>query len=102
MAQLNNKVALITGGGRGLGRAVALAFAEAGADVAVASRTRAQVDEVAEAVRTRGRRAVSVQVDVTNSTSIAHMVNRVRAELGRIDILVNSAGIASPELMARM
>ena len=92
MAELSNKIALVTGGGRGLGRAIALAFAEAGAEVAVASRTRKQLDEVAEEIRARNRRALAVEADVTDSGSVARMVEATRGEFGRIDILVNSAG----------
>jgi NAD(P)-dependent dehydrogenase (short-subunit alcohol dehydrogenase family) len=102
MAQLSNKVALITGGGRGLGRAIALAYAHAGADVAVASRTRGQIDEVAAAIRGIGRRALAVQVDVSDPQSVAKMVQATQQEFGRIDILVNSAGIGGVERLAVM
>ena len=77
MSQLTNKIALVTGGGRGLGRAIALAFAEAGAEVAVASRTRAQLEEVVSEIRARNRRGVAVEVDVTDSASVAQMVGAV-------------------------
>jgi len=102
MAQLSNKVALITGGGRGLGRAIALAYAHAGADVAVASRTRGQIDEVAAAIRGIGRRALAVEVDVSAPQSVANMVQATQQEFGRIDILVNSAGIGGVERLAVM
>lgn len=92
MLQLENKVALITGGGRGLGRAMALAFAQAGAAVAVASRTREQLEEVVEAVRAKGRRAAAIDVDVSDSESVTAMIQAVKGEFGRLDILVNSAG----------
>jgi 2-deoxy-D-gluconate 3-dehydrogenase len=93
MSQLTDKIALVTGGGRGLGRAIALAFAGAGAHVAVASRTWEQLDEVAQEIRSRNRRGVAIEVDVTDSKSVAQMVETVRKEFGRIDILVNSAGV---------
>jgi NAD(P)-dependent dehydrogenase (short-subunit alcohol dehydrogenase family) len=92
MAQLTDKIALVTGGGRGLGRAIALAFADEGAHVAVASRTREQLGEVAQEIRSRNRRGVAIEVDVTDSKSVAQMVETARKEFGRIDILVNSAG----------
>jgi 2-deoxy-D-gluconate 3-dehydrogenase len=93
MSQLSNKIALVTGGGRGLGRAIALAFAEAEADVVVASRTRAQLEEVVKEIRARNRQGLAIEVDVTDSTSVAQMVKAAQKEFGRIDILVNSAGI---------
>ena len=75
-----------------MGRAIALAFADAGAHVAVASRTREQLGEVAQEIRSRNRRGVAIEVDVTDSKSVAQMVETARKEFGRIDILVNSAG----------
>jgi NAD(P)-dependent dehydrogenase (short-subunit alcohol dehydrogenase family) len=93
MSHLNGKFALVTGGGRGLGRAIALAFADAGAGVAVASRTREQLDEVVREIQTRNQRGIAVEVDVTDSASVARMVEKTRKEFGRIDILVNSAGV---------
>lgn len=93
MSQLGKKIALITGGGRGLGRAIALAFADAGADVAVASRTREQLDKVAREIRGRNRRGIAIEADVTSSASVAQMVETTRKEFGRIDVLVNSAGL---------
>jgi 2-deoxy-D-gluconate 3-dehydrogenase len=94
MSQLSNKIALVTGGGRGLGRAIALAFAEAGADIAVASRTRSELEEVAKEIASRNRRGLAVEADVTDSASVAQMVQAARKEFGRIDVLVNSAGVA--------
>ena len=94
MFQLTDKKALVVGGSRGLGRTIALAYADAGADVAIASRTPEQLEEVAQLIRAKNRRAFIFEMDVTDSESVAKMVDAVRAEFGRIDILVNSAGIA--------
>ncbi|HZO28802.1 MAG TPA: SDR family oxidoreductase [Chloroflexota bacterium] len=91
--RLDGKVAVVTGGGTGLGRAMALAFAKAGADVVVGARRAGPLEETAEMVRAVGRRALVVPTDVTDSAQANRLVDRTIAELGRIDILVNNAGI---------
>ncbi len=102
MPPLNDKIALVTGGGRGLGRAIALAFADAGADVVVASRTREEIEQVAESVRQKGRRALHVETDVADSTSVAGLIGKTLEEFGRVDILVNSAGVGWTERIDQM
>jgi 2-deoxy-D-gluconate 3-dehydrogenase len=92
--RLDGQVAIVTGGGRGIGRGIALALAEAGADVALAGRTAASLEEVATAIRTAGRRAIAVPTDVRSTADVERLADRAAAELGRIDILVNNAGIA--------
>ena len=93
--EFEGRRALVTGGGRGIGRAIALALAESGADVAVNYRQRAgDADGVAESIVKLGRKAVAVQADVSMSAAVAAMIARVEAELGPIDILVNNAGMA--------
>ncbi|MCS7078450.1 MAG: SDR family oxidoreductase [Chloracidobacterium sp.] len=87
------KVVLITGGGRGIGRAAALAFARHGADVALASRTAADLNAVAAETRALGRRVVAVPTDVTRREQVAAFVAATVTELGRIDVVVNAAGI---------
>lgn len=100
---LEGKVALVTGGGRGIGRAIALALADAGADVAVAvSRDLAAAEGVAEEIRAKGRRAIASQTDVSSGTATEELVAAVVTELGRIDILVNNAGITRDGLIMRM
>lgn len=89
---LAGRVALVTGGGRGIGRAIALAMARAGADVAVAARTGDELDAVCEDVRTLGRRALAVPTDMLDRAQVARMVARAAEELGRLDVLVNNAG----------
>ena len=93
---LTDRVAIVTGAGRGIGAAVARNFAEAGADVVIASRTKDQLDEVAADVRAAGRRAVVVPCDVSETENLEELVGRAMAELGRIDVVVNNAGGTSP------
>lgn len=102
MTQLNDKIALIVGGSRGLGRTIALAYADAGAHVAVASRSPETLEEVAQLIRAKNRRAFTFEMDVTASESVAKMIDAVYAEFGRIDILVNSAGVAWVERADKM
>jgi 3-oxoacyl-[acyl-carrier protein] reductase len=91
---LSGRVALITGGSRGIGAAIVLALADAGADVAVNFRERAdEAEKVAAAVRAKGRRAEAVQADVSDSAAVTRMVAFVAERLGPVDLLVNNAGI---------
>lgn len=91
--KLAGNAAIITGAGRGIGRAIALAFAHEGADVLVASRTLSEVAETAEEVRALGRHALALKVDVSNRDEVERMVAQAFDEFGKLDILVNSAGI---------
>ncbi|MEW6300424.1 MAG: SDR family NAD(P)-dependent oxidoreductase [Thermodesulfobacteriota bacterium] len=90
--RLRGKVALITGGGRGIGRAIALAFAREGADIAVTARTPAEIDQVAAEVRACGRQAYAAPCDVTDGASVTRMAAAVHERFGRVDLLVNNAG----------
>jgi 3-oxoacyl-[acyl-carrier protein] reductase len=95
MEILKGKIALITGGSRGIGAAVALSLAAAGADVAVNFRKRAEdAEKVSDAVRKLGRRALAVQADVSKSDQVGKMVGQIERELGAVNILVNNAGTA--------
>ncbi len=90
---LEDKTAIVTGGGTGIGRSIALEFAKAGADVVVSSRKLANLEKVAEEIKALGKRSLAVQTDITRKTDVDNMVQRVMDEFGRIDILVNNAGI---------
>ena len=92
--RLEGRVALVTGGSRGLGKSMAKALADAGADVAITSRHLDSVREAAEELaQTTGRQVLPVQADVTRPADVTAMVDQVIRTLGRIDILVNNAGI---------
>ena len=94
--RLDGRVAIITGGGRGIGRGIALAFAEAGADVVVAARRADTLEEVKAEVERRGRRCLAVPTDVTVPAQIDALVEATIAAFGRVDILVNNAGGSLP------
>ncbi len=89
---LDGRVALITGGSRGIGRATALAFAEAGADVVVSSRKLPDLEKVAEEINSTGRRCVAIASHIAKIDESRKLVDKIMAEFGRIDILFNNAG----------
>lgn len=96
MGELTNRVALVTGASRGIGRAIALALAGAGADVAVNYRDRErQAAEVVDAIRAQQRRAIAIGADVASRQAVETMVQRTQAELGPVDVLINNAGVAT-------
>ncbi len=91
---LREKVAIVTGGGQGIGRAIAITFANEGAYVAVADKNLSTAEKVASEINTAGGKAIAVQVDVTDEVKVNEMVETVIAAFGHIDILVNNAGTA--------
>src|SRR3989304_3916171 len=89
------RVAIVTGGVRGLGRAMAVALADAGAEIVATARTESQIEETARLVRETGRRCLAVTCDVTDSEPVRAMVEAALGEFGQIDVLVNNAGGAT-------
>ncbi len=101
---LEGKKALVTGSSRGIGRVIALALAKAGADVAVnyIAGNEADADEVAKAIKAMGRKALVVQANVSSYSDSESMLEKVVQEFGRVDILINNAGITRDSLLIRM
>jgi meso-butanediol dehydrogenase / (S,S)-butanediol dehydrogenase / diacetyl reductase len=93
MESIEGRVALVTGGGRGIGRSIALALARAGADVAVAARTVPEIEAVAAEVKALGRRTFFFPLDVSDRAQVASAPRAVAGALGPIEILVNNAGM---------
>ncbi len=94
--RLDHKVAIVSGGGRGIGRGIALALAEAGADVVCSARSTKQIEAVAQEVQDLGRRGLAVQCDVNQSEQLDLVVDQTLAAFERVDILVNVAGGTMP------
>ena len=91
--ELKGQIAIVTGGGRGIGRAIALELGRQGADIVIAELDHAGAKRTAEEVGALGRRSLATTTDVTSRADLRAMVDRAKAEFGRIDILVNNAGI---------
>ena len=94
--QLEGKVAVITGGGKGIGKAITLAFAGEGADVVVAARTESNLKQVAAEIEPTGRRCLAVVTDLAVAEQVRAMVDKTLESFGRVDVLVNNGGIAGP------
>ncbi len=89
---LAGKVAIVTGGSRGIGRSIAVALAEAGADVAVAARKPEALEETVAAIQATGRKAIGIPTNVRDADALQNLVNETKSQLGRIDVLINNAG----------
>ncbi|MCH7707872.1 MAG: glucose 1-dehydrogenase [Myxococcales bacterium] len=94
--KLTDRVAIVTGAGKGIGRGIALAFAEAGADVVCAARTKREIESTVVEVERRGRRGLPVVTDVMKTPDLERLVEAAVAEFGRLDLLVNNAGGTGP------
>ena len=102
MKQLENQIAVVTGAGRGIGRAIALKFASEGADVVCVSRTAENSEKVAGEVRALGRKAWAIAVDVSDAAAVSAAAARILADCGKVDILINNAGVTRDGLLMRM
>ena len=102
MGILDQQVAVVTGAGRGLGKAIALRFAAEGADVVCLSRSSENAESAAEAVRESGRQAWAIAADVGDSDSVNQAVKQILGEAGKVDVLVNNAGVTRDGLLMRM
>jgi 3-oxoacyl-[acyl-carrier protein] reductase len=102
MSQLANQVAVVTGAGRGIGRGIALKFAAEGADVACISRTAENAEKVASDIRALGRRAWAYGIDVADSSAVTSASENILEQAGRVDVLVNNAGVTRDDLLMRM
>jgi 3-oxoacyl-[acyl-carrier protein] reductase len=100
---LDNKIALVTGGSRGIGKAIALELADAGAHVMIAYRSAAvEAQQVVDEIKRKGRQSVAYQVDVSVFTQAKDVVEKIVAQFSRLDILINNAGITKDNLLMRM
>jgi len=99
---LKDKVALITGGGRGIGKEIALLFAKEGADIGICDIDKASCDSAKKDIESLGRKAVDFQVDVTNMSQVEEMFAKMLDNFKKIDILINNAGITRDNLLVRM
>lgn len=93
--RLRDKVAIITGAGRGIGKAIALGFAEQGAHIVSAARTESEVKEVAEKIKKFGRESLGIVCDVTNEDQVKNLIQQTLGKFNKIDVLINNAGIGS-------
>jgi NAD(P)-dependent dehydrogenase (short-subunit alcohol dehydrogenase family) len=91
--RLKDKVAIITGGGRGIGRAIAIGFAKEGAKIVVTARTREEIESVANEINNSGGKCIGICCDVSDEKQVKEMIEQTYREFGRIDVLVNNAGI---------
>jgi meso-butanediol dehydrogenase/(S,S)-butanediol dehydrogenase/diacetyl reductase len=91
--RLDDKIALVTGVGRGLGRAYSKALAESGADIVIADIQVNWANETAEKVRALGKKALAIEADVSKKSDVKAMIDQIKSEWGRLDIAINNAGI---------
>jgi len=94
--RLEDKVAIITGGGKGIGRAISMAFSSEGAIIVIAARTLSMLNETAEKIKSAGGRVKAIQADVSDEKQVQRLVAETLSDYGKVDILVNNSGIGGP------
>ena len=92
---LDGKVAIVTGAGRGIGKAISLALAEVGANIVAAARTKEEIEGTCQEVKAIGRKSIAIPTDVTSASQVDQMVKAAASHFGKIDILINNAGTAA-------
>ncbi len=102
MNNLENKVAIVTGASRGIGKSIAEGFAKAGAKVVCVSRTEKAIKAVADSINANGGEAIAIVCDISNAESFGELIKSVAGQFGTVDILVNNAGITKDNLIMRM
>lgn len=100
--RFEGKIVLVTGAGRGIGRAIALGFAKEGADIAAADINKLDTDRTCAEIESLGRKALSMQMDVTNPANVSEAINKILDKFTKVDILINNAGITKDNLLLRM
>ncbi len=100
--RLENKVALVTGGGRGIGKQIALTLAQEGANIVIWDVNLQEAEKACLEIQTLGRKTLSTQVDVTNYNQVEEAINKILDKFTKVDILVNNAGITKDNLLLRM
>ena len=100
--RLKDRVALVTGGARGIGKAIAIAFAKEGADIVIADVNQQEAEITAKEIEAMGRKALALSMDVTDFKKVEDALNKILDKFGKVDILVNNAGITKDTLILRM
>ncbi len=100
--RLKDKVAVVTGGARGIGKAIAMRFAREGADIVIGDVMAAEAEKTASEIEGMGRKSLGIAMDVTNSEAVEEAFNKILDKFGKVDILVNNAGITKDNLLLRM